>query len=129
METLAQIEIVQIGYEEAIDYWQDHYPALQAARETAWEECEEAAGAVGREMKMRIVLVYDEPVQLYHAGRTRLAAGASLEQPRGYPHARVGDGICFFPFFPDHDSLSRGLALHSPCSLCSLVGPPRASAP
>jgi hypothetical protein len=71
METQARIAVGQHEYLDHMDYWKEYYPALQAARETAWKEYEAAAADVGREMKMRVLLVYDAPVRLYHAGRTR----------------------------------------------------------
>lgn len=82
METLARIDVGRLQYEDHMDYWKDYYPALQAARETAWEEYEEASGDVGREMKMRVVLVYDEPVKLYQAGRTRYKTAREHEVKR-----------------------------------------------
>lgn len=71
MEMVGRIAFNKPKYGEHTDYWQEYYPALEAAKESAWERYQEIASDIGRQMKMRVVLVYEKPERLYHAGRTR----------------------------------------------------------
>ena len=82
METMTTIAFHEPEFDEHADYWRVTYPALEEAKERVWTQYQDVVGELGREMKLRVVLTYEEPVRLYHAGRTRYETAKAHEVKR-----------------------------------------------